>query len=47
MPRVRYADPDYVVDPTADPAAQVHQTQMGILAHRLDAAAALGAFAIS
>ena len=47
MPRVRYADPGYVVDPTADPGTQVNQALQGILAHRPDAAAALAAFAMA
>ena len=47
MPRVRYADPGYVVDPTVDPGKQVSQALQGILAHRPDAAAALGAFAMA
>jgi AhpD family alkylhydroperoxidase len=47
MPRVRYADPDHVVDPAADPGTQVNQALQGILAHRPDAAAALAAFSIA
>ena len=47
MPRVRYAESAYVVDQTADPGTQVNQALQGILAHRPDAAAALGAFAMA
>ena len=47
MPRVRYAEPAYVVDQTADPGTQVNQALQGILAHRPDAAAALGTFAMA
>ena len=47
MPRVRYADPDHVVDQSAAPGTQVSQALQGILAHRPDAATALGAFAMA
>ena len=47
MPRVRYAEPAYVVDQTADPGTQVSQALRGILAHRPDAAAALRSFGMA
>jgi AhpD family alkylhydroperoxidase len=47
MPRVRYAEPAYVVDQTADPGRQVSEALRGILAHRPDAAAALRTFAMA
>jgi AhpD family alkylhydroperoxidase len=47
MPRVRFADPEQVVDPAASPGDQVGEALQAILAHRPDAAAALAAYSVA
>jgi AhpD family alkylhydroperoxidase len=45
MPRIRYADPDFRIDPGAEQGAEVNRAVGAILAHRPEAAAGLNQFA--